>query len=981
MERNRGGRPRHPDVLTPAEWRVLEALREGGTNAEIGARLGISADAVKYHVSNMLGKLDLPDRRALAAWRPEERRGRLPAWFAVPAALAYVARPLVWVGLGTAAAVGVTVTVVAAVVAVGVLLVVVGGDGEAPSVALPPVAAPDATSTLSPTPTIAPTPTPTPAALAAASPTGTPAPERTGTATPAPAMTPAPTPEPTPTPTPEPTPTPAAEPAPTTTQDADSPVTPTVPGPAPPPCERGTAVPEPAANPGLVADCATLLGLRDALRGSAALNWSGDRALGAWDGVTVAGTPPRVTKLELSSGGLTGELSGLAGELEGLTELRLDGNALTGRIPSKVALLTRLTHVYLAGNALTGCMPPSLRAVANNDLATLGLADCGVPVDVSYGNPILAVGTYQFVWQDGDRPLYFDVPEGLRLLIDSYVLGERFTVKEVVVQGRVGLILGVVGSESWIGLDVEVGAEWNRWTADPADAARLNLLFDRVVESAWIDRADLTPPSGAPLGAPDHSSCELGTAVPNPAANPGLVRDCKALLTAKDALSDRRAALLDWGGDLAITEWDGVTVSGEPPRVTALTLAPTGGSDSGGRISPALGELDALTSLTMSWNRLRGPIPAELGKLANLETLLLNRNTLSGSIPPELGNLAELRVLSLTWNFLTGPIPPELGSLTKLEDLTLSQNRLSGALPVELANLQALTTLFLAENTFGNCIPRGLRDVANNDLDRYSNVDCSLWGECHSGIPVPDPAANPGLRDDCAALLAWRDTLAGTGTLNWSAGRAMTSWAGVTVAGTPSRVTKLELANAGLTGEISGLVGELGGLTELRLDGNALTGRIPSKVAQLSRLTHVYLAGNSFAGCMPPSLRAVANSDLATLGLRECGAPVDVSYGNPTLTAGTYQVIWAAAAGDSPPLVFDVPEGLRLELDGWVLQGPGQVGLILWVVNSEAFIGLHVYEGVEWGRARPAADADRLDPLFDRLVESAWVDDRETEGE
>ena len=47
MERNRRGRPRHPDVLTPGEWRVLEALRDGGTNAEIAARLGLSADTVK----------------------------------------------------------------------------------------------------------------------------------------------------------------------------------------------------------------------------------------------------------------------------------------------------------------------------------------------------------------------------------------------------------------------------------------------------------------------------------------------------------------------------------------------------------------------------------------------------------------------------------------------------------------------------------------------------------------------------------------------------------------------------------------------------------------------------------------------------------------------------------------------------------------------------------------------------------------------
>ena len=67
MERNRGGRPRHPDILTPAEWRVLEELRDGGTNAEIAVRLGISPDTVKYHVSNMLAKLGV---RTAANWRP-----------------------------------------------------------------------------------------------------------------------------------------------------------------------------------------------------------------------------------------------------------------------------------------------------------------------------------------------------------------------------------------------------------------------------------------------------------------------------------------------------------------------------------------------------------------------------------------------------------------------------------------------------------------------------------------------------------------------------------------------------------------------------------------------------------------------------------------------------------------------------------------------------------------------------------------------
>ena len=101
MDRNRGGRPRHPDVLTPAEWRVLEALRDGGTNAGIGARLGLSLDTVKYHISNMLAKLELRDRRALASWRPDPERRRLGAVLAVPAVLwSVVGRPLVWVGAG-----------------------------------------------------------------------------------------------------------------------------------------------------------------------------------------------------------------------------------------------------------------------------------------------------------------------------------------------------------------------------------------------------------------------------------------------------------------------------------------------------------------------------------------------------------------------------------------------------------------------------------------------------------------------------------------------------------------------------------------------------------------------------------------------------------------------------------------------------------------------------------------------------------------
>ena len=63
------GRPRHPDVLTPAEWAVVDAVRHGMSGPEIARRRGVSRDAVKFHVANALVKLGLSSRADLRAWR------------------------------------------------------------------------------------------------------------------------------------------------------------------------------------------------------------------------------------------------------------------------------------------------------------------------------------------------------------------------------------------------------------------------------------------------------------------------------------------------------------------------------------------------------------------------------------------------------------------------------------------------------------------------------------------------------------------------------------------------------------------------------------------------------------------------------------------------------------------------------------------------------------------------------------------------
>ena len=76
-KKNKRGRPPHDDLLTPAEWRVAEAVRHGLSNRDIAARRRISVDAVKYHVANIIQKLGLSDRAALRRWRGVSRASAL----------------------------------------------------------------------------------------------------------------------------------------------------------------------------------------------------------------------------------------------------------------------------------------------------------------------------------------------------------------------------------------------------------------------------------------------------------------------------------------------------------------------------------------------------------------------------------------------------------------------------------------------------------------------------------------------------------------------------------------------------------------------------------------------------------------------------------------------------------------------------------------------------------------------------------------
>jgi DNA-binding CsgD family transcriptional regulator/catechol 2,3-dioxygenase-like lactoylglutathione lyase family enzyme len=77
MANSRRGRPPYQDVLTPAEWRVVHAVKHGLSNREIARRLGHSLDAIKYHVANAVQKLCLTNRNDLKRWHRAPRGSAL----------------------------------------------------------------------------------------------------------------------------------------------------------------------------------------------------------------------------------------------------------------------------------------------------------------------------------------------------------------------------------------------------------------------------------------------------------------------------------------------------------------------------------------------------------------------------------------------------------------------------------------------------------------------------------------------------------------------------------------------------------------------------------------------------------------------------------------------------------------------------------------------------------------------------------------
>ena len=176
------------------------------------------------------------------------------------------------------------------------------------------------------------------------------------------------------------------------------------------PCATEGAVPDATNNPGLVADCETLLAAKVILTGTGSFgrNWSASTPITQWQGVSALGSPRRVTRVSLANIDLNGTIPEALGTLSALRELVLRDNDLTGDIPPVLGNLTNLKELKLDGNELAGTIPKVLGNLNNLEILWLSNNNLSGTIPSELGN----LGNLQVLFLRNNR-LSGEVPQEL----------------------------------------------------------------------------------------------------------------------------------------------------------------------------------------------------------------------------------------------------------------------------------------------------------------------------------------------------------------------------------------------------------------------------------------------------------------------------------------------------------------------------------------------------------------------------------------
>ena len=498
-------------------------------------------------------------------------------------------------------------------------------------------------------------------------------------------------------------------------------------------CSAGVAVANAAGNPGLVSDCEALLAARDSLAGTGTLNWSGSTAIGSWDGVTLGGSPLRVTKLVLRDSQLAGTIPLELGSLVNLVELDLGDNRLTGPIPSALASLTNLEILSLTRNQLSGSIPPGFSGLTSLEILALGGNQLAGPIPTWMGS--LTNLEWLYLW---GNQLTGPIPSQLASLTKLEVLA----LSSNQLTGPIPTWLGSLTNlrELYLGR--------NQFTGQiPSQLASLTKL-ERL--SLWDNQLTGLVPTWL-----------------------GSLTNLEWLFMSRNQLTGQ--------------------IPSQLASLTELERLSLWDNQLSGPVPTWLGNLTNLEWLYLSENRLTGPVPPELGSLTNLQRLRLSDNQLTGMIPTELGSLTNLEELFLSGNQLTGCIPSGIAGVANndLDQLALPFCAgASGAPTMETVTPGAdfLTVTWTAARVAGGTAItaydlRYIESAASDKSDANWSIVDNAWTTGSGALSYQISGLTSGTQYDVQVRVV---TAAGDG--RWSAAVAGTpaTWAAIRSFSPPS---------------------------------------------------------------------------------------------------------------------------------------------------------------------------------------------------
>ncbi len=561
----------------------------------------------------------------------------------------------------------------------------------------------------------------------------------------------------------------------------------------------------------LLADCALLLAVKDALAGDARLNWSPDVPLEDWQGVTADPLRGRVTALDLTQLGLNGRLPPELGRLEGLVSLRLSRNRLVGSVPPEFGSLANLRELWLDDNRLGGPIPPELGRLSRLEDLQLEKNVLSGPLPPSVAAlPGLAAG----------------VPD------DGASTGNR---------------------DGTVDKSPRCQAAATRLYDD---CATLLQVRDRLAGDAGLNWSATVPIDhwrGVTLGLPPAAIGATATApriVALDLSHMGLNGSIPAELSALDAL-----AVLHLG--------DNRLEGSIPPELgalaglRALTLENNALT---GTIPEEIGALRRLVWLRLGGNGLTGPIPRQIASLADLRVLSLEDNALTGFVPWWLDELRQLETLRLDNNRLHGrnhhrhgDTLSRLAGLPRLRILRLDADEIIGCIPMTWHAAQARY-----DNVEPDLLcrpppwrkPGVLEDVAHLMLAR----DVLAGGEALNWSYARPVGSWQG-------VILEQGRVAGLNLSNMNLNGRLPP-----ELGNLAKLSTLRLDGNRLTGSIPPELGKLNKLVALSLVGNNLTGPIPPEFGDLLNLHLLWLDDNPLDRAIPPGLLAIDGLSLRVAG-------------------------------------------------------------------------------------------------------------------